>query len=85
MHMKYGAAQFNHYTLVSERNEVKWPYKARTHSLSTSVLEDEISELRKKMEEAFAENNSFTAEIVIEISRMLDLKINEYMNINEKS
>ncbi|WP_227775078.1 aspartyl-phosphate phosphatase Spo0E family protein [Paenibacillus sp. NAIST15-1] len=43
------------------------------------ALEYEILVLRKQMEQMFQEEQSFTAETVIEISSMLDLKINEYM------
>jgi hypothetical protein len=42
-------------------------------------LEDEIRILRTKMEQLFLEEKSFTSDNVIEISSLLDLKINEYM------
>lgn len=42
-------------------------------------LEDEIQILRSRMEQLFLQENSFTADNVIEISSLLDLKINEYM------
>jgi len=42
-------------------------------------LEDEIRLLRDKMEQTYKEEASLNAEIVIEISRKLDQKINEYM------
>ncbi|WP_239712339.1 aspartyl-phosphate phosphatase Spo0E family protein [Paenibacillus sp. 19GGS1-52] len=42
-------------------------------------LEDEIQELRSRMEQLFIQENSFTCDNVIEISSLLDLKINEYM------
>lgn len=42
-------------------------------------LEEEIQILRGKMEQLFVQEKSFTAANVIEISSMLDLKINEYM------
>ncbi|QKS60379.1 aspartyl-phosphate phosphatase Spo0E family protein [Paenibacillus barcinonensis] len=45
-------------------------------------LEDEIRMLRSKMEQIFMEEKSFTSDIVIEISSLLDLKINEYMKAN---
>ncbi|WP_416367224.1 aspartyl-phosphate phosphatase Spo0E family protein [Paenibacillus sanfengchensis] len=44
-------------------------------------LEDEIHLLRSKMEMLFQQENSFTSDIVIEISSLLDLKINEFMRI----
>ncbi|WP_342565169.1 aspartyl-phosphate phosphatase Spo0E family protein [Paenibacillus sp. FSL R7-0345] len=42
-------------------------------------LEDEILSLRSRMEQIFVQEKSFTSELVIEISCLLDLKINEYM------
>ncbi len=42
-------------------------------------LEDEIRTLRSRMEQLFVQENSFTSAKVIEISSLLDLKINEYM------
>lgn len=42
-------------------------------------LEDEIQQLRDEMEQTYLQEASFNAEIVIEISRRLDQKINEYM------
>ncbi len=42
-------------------------------------LEDEIRVLRGKMEQLFIQEKSFTSANVIEISSLLDLKINEYM------
>ncbi|WP_086074700.1 aspartyl-phosphate phosphatase Spo0E family protein [Paenibacillus camerounensis] len=43
------------------------------------TLEDEILALRSRMEQIFVQEKSFTSELVIEISCLLDLKINEYM------
>ncbi|MEF2966915.1 aspartyl-phosphate phosphatase Spo0E family protein [Paenibacillus sp. M1] len=51
------------------------------HGLS---LEDEIHLLRSKMERIFQQENSFTSDIVIEISSLLDLKINEFMRMSQK-
>ncbi|WP_246469285.1 aspartyl-phosphate phosphatase Spo0E family protein [Cohnella nanjingensis] len=42
-------------------------------------LEEEIDTLRRRMTETFIREESFTSEPVMEISRMLDVKINEYM------
>lgn len=41
-------------------------------------LEEEIYNLRAMMVNAAKEGNSFTSEIVIRISKLLDEKINEY-------
>ncbi|MBG9791805.1 sporulation protein Spo0E [Paenibacillus dendritiformis] len=57
----------------------KWSGKTRNVSSKMLALEQEIRILRKQMEQMFQEEQSFTAESMIEISSMLDLKINEYM------
>lgn len=44
-------------------------------------LEEEIDALRRSMTEAFLREESFTSESVIEISRLLDTKIIEYMKL----
>ncbi|GIO70356.1 aspartyl-phosphate phosphatase Spo0E family protein [Paenibacillus cookii] len=55
-----------------------WSAKT-TDSAKNISLEDEILMLRNKMEQIFMQEQSFTSEVVIEISSLLDLKINEYM------
>ncbi|MCZ4141507.1 hypothetical protein BZG17_27190 [Escherichia coli] len=47
-------------------------------SLDNVSLEEEIHMLRGKMEQLLWEEKSFTSDIVIEISSLLDVKINEY-------
>jgi hypothetical protein len=42
-------------------------------------LVDEIDKLRKEMTDTFLLEHSLTADSVVELSRQLDLKINEYM------
>ncbi|UQZ35749.1 aspartyl-phosphate phosphatase Spo0E family protein [Paenibacillus sp. PK3_47] len=54
------------------------PFKSDA-SIRNISLEDEIVILRSRMEQMFLQENSFTAANVIEISSLLDLKINEYM------
>jgi hypothetical protein len=49
------------------------------------VLEDEIHDLRKKMEQLVDQESSFTSEAVVEMSSILDCKINEYMKLNQRS
>lgn len=46
-----------------------------------SRLVEEINELRRSMTEAFLKEESFTSDSVIEISRLLDTKIIEYMKL----
>jgi hypothetical protein len=48
-------------------------------SQTKADLVEEIDRLRKAMTETFLMEHSLTAESVVELSRQLDLKINEYM------
>ncbi|PZD95100.1 aspartyl-phosphate phosphatase Spo0E family protein [Paenibacillus sambharensis] len=56
---------------------------ARTLSSPIHSLEDEIYVLRRKMEMTYLEEASFSADRVIELSRKLDIKINEYMRYKQ--
>lgn len=51
-------------------------------SMNDKSLQEEIDMLRRRMTETFLQEDSFTAEPVMELSRMLDLKINEYMKMS---
>ncbi|MEI0735670.1 aspartyl-phosphate phosphatase Spo0E family protein [Paenibacillus sp. JTLBN-2024] len=57
-----------------------WSAKT-TDSAKNISLEDEILMLRNKMEQIFMQEQSFTSEVVIEISSLLDLKINRIHEI----
>lgn len=65
-----------------DHSQLKWSSKTRNVSTKLTALEHEIRVLRKQMEKLFQEEQSFTAENVIEISSILDVKINEYMKSN---
>ncbi|WP_054955934.1 aspartyl-phosphate phosphatase Spo0E family protein [Paenibacillus dakarensis] len=62
----------------------KWSMESAKSNPQDITLEEEIHLLRRKMEQIFLEEQSFTSEIVIEISSLLDLKINEYMKTYPK-
>ncbi|MGM1048546.1 Spo0E like sporulation regulatory protein [Paenibacillus uliginis N3/975] len=62
----------------------KWSIKSAKSTPQDISLEEEIHMLRRKMEQLFLQEQSFTSEIVIEISSLLDLKINEYMKAHPK-
>lgn len=68
--------------IIAENNEV-WSTSSAESSQVLS-LEDEIYVLRTRMEQLFLEEKSFTSELVIEVSMLLDLKINEYMRSHQK-
>ncbi|MDQ1233191.1 hypothetical protein QE450_000689 [Paenibacillus sp. SORGH_AS306] len=67
---------------IAESNGV-WSTSSEKSSQILS-LEDEIYLLRMRMEQLFLEEQSFTSEVVVEISMLLDLKINEYMRSHQK-
>ncbi|MBB6633717.1 aspartyl-phosphate phosphatase Spo0E family protein [Cohnella thailandensis] len=54
---------------------------ALSHTSTLGNLADEIDDLRRQMTEAFLKEESFLSESVIEISRLLDTKIIEYMKL----
>lgn len=54
-------------------------HRAVRPAASANMLEDEICRLRQSMERAWLEEHSLRSERVIEASRRLDKKINEYM------
>ena len=80
--MEYGVGSVSGHSAVCEKSRsMRWAYRATRNPppASTSSLEDEISNLRQIMEQAANESDSLTSDVVVEISRLLDDKINEYM------
>jgi hypothetical protein len=51
----------------------------------TETLEEEIHALRVQMERLVNEEQSFSSEVVVEMSGKLDRKINEYMRLSQES
>ncbi|MBN3523067.1 aspartyl-phosphate phosphatase Spo0E family protein [Paenibacillus apiarius] len=80
----YTLTAYSRSLLREDGSHPKWSGKTRNVSSKLLALENEILVLRKQMEQMFQEEQSFTAENVIEISSMLDLKINEYMKSHVK-
>lgn len=56
----------------------------RLSSDAVMALELDIARLRRKMEDAFVQGDALTSDSVMEISRLLDVKINEYMRVVRK-
>ncbi|MBD3920097.1 aspartyl-phosphate phosphatase Spo0E family protein [Paenibacillus sp. PR3] len=54
-------------------------HSTRKLPLTLQVLEQEIMVLRNAMERMYREQATFQSELVIDLSRQLDVKINEYM------
>lgn len=73
-----------HFILTKNQAHSNWSNKTRIVPSQNLMLENEIYDLRKQMEQMFQQEQSFTAENVMKISSMLDLKINEYMRSNIK-
>ncbi len=59
-------------------------YKASKFSPQRCSLEEEIFQLRRIMENTALQEQSLTSDLVVQISRILDHKINEYMRHNCK-
>jgi hypothetical protein len=59
---------------------VKFFYRQFKTVTPEQFLEDEIYFLRRRMEQMFNQEQSLTSDSVIELSSLLDLKINEYMS-----
>ncbi|MBO2943511.1 aspartyl-phosphate phosphatase Spo0E family protein [Paenibacillus sp. F411] len=79
--------ELSHYSgdLTAERSDrEEWNVETADSEPQDISLEEEIHLLRQRMEQIFLEEQSFTSEIVIEISSLLDLKINEYMKAQPK-
>jgi hypothetical protein len=58
----------------------QWFYRRMKAAASEQLLEDEIYFLRRRMEQMFNQEQSLTSDSVIELSNLLDNKINEYMH-----
>lgn len=73
--------------IIAEGNDTnQWMNgEDRPNSPQAVTLEDEIHLLRSKMEKIFLQEKSFTSDIVIEISSLLDLKINEFMKTHKRT
>ncbi|KOP66880.1 aspartyl-phosphate phosphatase Spo0E family protein [Paenibacillus solani] len=84
MFCDYELSNYRGEYMAEDNNHGKWSIKSAKSTPSEITLEDEIHMLRRKMEQIFLEEQSFTSEIVIEISSLLDLKINEYMKAHPK-
>jgi hypothetical protein len=57
-----------------------WFYRRVKTASPEQFLEDEIYFLRRRMEQMFNQEQSLTSDSVIELSNLLDYKINEYMH-----
>jgi hypothetical protein len=75
----------NHMHLRENDSDQRWLIKSAKKSSSASHLEEEIYSLRSMLEQMVIEGRLMTSDAVIELSTILDSKINEYMKNSAKS
>jgi hypothetical protein len=75
----------NHMHLRENDSDQRWLIKTAKKSSSASPLEEEIYSLRCMLEQMVLEGRLMTSDAVIELSTILDSKINEYMKNSAKS
>ncbi|MDD9266321.1 aspartyl-phosphate phosphatase Spo0E family protein [Paenibacillus sp. GCM10023248] len=85
---------FLEYQLSTYRNQMqineqefgqRWLTKRAKKRNSLNLLEEEIHSLRRRLEQMVIDGEEMTSDAVVELSTILDLKINEYMNSGKKS
>lgn len=82
---EYQLRQYFHGLVREKGQQAKWNFGKKKQSSSALSLEEEIYQLRLKLAERVQQDKSLTSPEVVEISMMLDKKINEYMSHNKKS
>jgi hypothetical protein len=84
--MEYQLSTFStHLHIRENESEKRWLFKHAKKSKSLTSLEEEIHSLRRKLEQMVVDGREMTSESVVELSTVLDRKINEYMNNWKKS
>lgn len=77
---EYQLRQFLQMEWIREREDgAKWIFGKRKKVSSALSLEDEIYRLRCELERLVQEGHDLTSPVVVEISTLLDKKINQYM------
>lgn len=72
----------SHSVLGEPEHASSSPYHTRKRMNRVDILEEEIYILRTLMEKTAEDEQSFTSEMVVYISSLLDKKINEYMKLD---
>jgi hypothetical protein len=75
----------NHMHLRENDSDQRWLVKTTKKTNPHALLEEEIYSLRRMLEQMVLEGRSMTSDAVIELSTILDSKINEYMNKSKKN
>ncbi|MEW9699700.1 aspartyl-phosphate phosphatase Spo0E family protein [Paenibacillus sp. SI8] len=75
----------SHLHIHENESESRWLFKHAKKANSLTSLEEEIHSLRRMLEQMVVDGREMTSESVVELSTVLDRKINEYMNNGRKS
>jgi hypothetical protein len=75
----------NHMHIRENHSNQRWLIMTDKNSAPDILLEEEIHSLRCMLERMVIEGRAMTSDAVIELSTLLDSKINEYMKNEEKS
>ncbi|MFD0697377.1 aspartyl-phosphate phosphatase Spo0E family protein [Paenibacillus sp. GCM10027628] len=84
--MEYQLSTYRKHLHIRENDsEQRWLFKHAKKSNSLTSLEEEIHSLRRMLEQMVVDGRAMTSDSVVELSTVLDHKINEYMNKGKKS
>ncbi|MCD1262018.1 aspartyl-phosphate phosphatase Spo0E family protein [Paenibacillus athensensis] len=84
--LEYQLADYRkHFQIRETDSEPHWLFKHAKKTASRTPLEEEIHSLRRMLEQMVVEGKEMTSDAVVELSTILDKKINEYMNKGKKS
>lgn len=83
---EYACRSYRGSMLVREHDKgSKWAYRLSKDPSPSTSLEEEIYILRRKMEQMAVKEQCLTAPKVVELSMILDKKLNEYMNVGVRA
>lgn len=74
-----------HFQIREQDLGQSWLTKHAKKQNPLTLLEEEIHSLRRRLEQMVLDGEEMTSDAVVELSTILDQKINEYMNIGKKS
>ncbi|UJF34469.1 aspartyl-phosphate phosphatase Spo0E family protein [Paenibacillus hexagrammi] len=84
--MEYQLTSYKKHFQIRENDSGRsWLFKHAKKPASLTPLEEEIHTLRLMLEQLVIEGKEMTSDVVVELSTVLDHKINEYMNKGRKS
>ncbi|MFC0211478.1 aspartyl-phosphate phosphatase Spo0E family protein [Paenibacillus chartarius] len=83
--LEYQLTNFQQRLLVHEPSDNRRLFARKRKSKAQLALEEDIHLLRCRLEQMVVDGSTMTSEAVVEVSMLLDRKINEYMNTGRKS